>query len=78
MNASSFDPERSVFFVAGDRFEYENCYDNQTKLSRGRITKFVAPDYFEGFLDNGTFVCGSSKPLKRIPRYIGTVVRRIT
>lgn len=53
MNASSFDPERSVFFVAGDRFEWETSYENQIKLVRGRITKFVAPDYFEGFLDNG-------------------------
>lgn len=74
MNAISFDPERSTFFVAGDRFEYETSYENRIITSRGRITKFVAPDYFEGFLDNGTFVCGSSKALKRIPHYIGAVI----
>lgn len=73
MNPIKFDTERSVFFVAGDRFEYEAYYESRTLIHRGRITKFVAPDYFEGFLDNGTFVCGNSKALQRIPRYIGTV-----
>ena len=74
MNAISFDPERSAFFVAGDRFEYETCYENRIAITRGRITKFVAPDYFEGFLDNGIFVCGNSKVLTRIPRYTSAIV----
>lgn len=74
MNSISFDPERSAFFVAGDRFEYETYYEGRTVIHRGRITKFVAPDYFEGFLDSGTFVCGDSRALKRIPRYTGIIV----
>lgn len=74
MNLIGFDSERSAFFVAGDRFECKTYCENQTNAIRGRITKFVAPDYFEGFLDNGTFVCGDSRALKRIPRYTGTII----
>jgi hypothetical protein len=74
MNPTSFDSERSAFFVAGDRFEYETYHEGHTVIHRGRITKFVVPDYFEGFLDNGSFVCGDSRPLERIPRYISAII----
>lgn len=74
MNQIDLDSNRSAYFVAGDRFEFETHYEGRIIIYRGRITKFVAPDYFEGFLDIGTFVCGNSKALKQIPRHIGLVI----
>jgi hypothetical protein len=60
-------------FNISDRFEFETSYEGRRITHRGRITKIERFDSFQGFLDNGSFICGNTHSLNKIPKSVAQI-----